>query len=171
MSFTPEEFAAQPPELQRAMIELEKLRQADANLHGRGRPNWEAKRRLVIYAECCRRWPLIEVMETSPPYVLIPQARVSKKAIADADDPAKRAERKAWQGVGRARGSQGWVRLSTFEQMAGTNLTQWIWCHHRQWYIQETEAPNVVVGNAVWIPLDTVLTKRGRHVVSITGHT
>ncbi|WP_204802230.1 hypothetical protein [Mycobacterium riyadhense] len=59
MTFTPEEFAAQPPELQRVMVQLQALRNVDANLFGSGRPNWESKRRIAIYAECCNdREPL-----------------------------------------------------------------------------------------------------------------
>ncbi|HYB39187.1 MAG TPA: hypothetical protein VEF72_28005 [Mycobacterium sp.] len=103
-------------QLQRVMVELERLRNADANLYGQGRPHWEAKRRLVIVAACCDdREPLVEVMNTDPPCVLVGQVVVSGAAVIKF---VEGEPRRPWQGIGRARGSdsQGPVWLSTFER-------------------------------------------------------
>lgn len=125
---------------------------------------WDALRRLTVVAECCTRSPLLEVMGTDPPCVCLGQATVSERAATTFAGDGPRAR---WQGVGRARGGQGLVWLSTFEQMAGTNLRQWVWCRHRRWYVSETAAPKAVTGGAIWIPLGVVLTKKGRHVATV----
>ena len=136
---------------------LELLRRADQPY---GYPkNWVEQRRLAVVAECCKdRPPLIEVMNTDPPCVIV--------GTAEHAEPS--AERKAWQGVGR--GGEGFAWLSTFEAMAGTNLRYWLWCEDHRWYVSAAPAPRSVAGGAIWIPLDDVLTKRGRHVVALADN-
>jgi hypothetical protein len=133
---------------------LELLRRADEPY---GHPkNWLKRRRLAVVAACCKdRPPLIEVMETNPPCVLVGGAAHGSTA----------AERKPWQGVGRR--GEGYAWLSTFERMAGTNIRYWTWCEHHRWYVSAAPAPKAVAGEAIWIPLDHVVTKRGRHVVPL----
>lgn len=126
-------FDAQPEALRRVLIHLESLRNADATLHGE-RPNWLAERRLAVYANCCRdRMPLVEVMNTDPPCVLLAQASVSQSAVerSSEDNP----DRPRWQGIGQARGNQGFLWLSTFEQMAKHGGKQWLWCRHQRWWM------------------------------------
>jgi hypothetical protein len=124
-----------------AIVALEQLRQAD---RAYGYPkNWVQRRRLAVVAQCCpNRAPLLEVMETEPPCVVVRGVKYGKAA----DD------RKPWQGAGRGAESFGW--LSTFEGMAGTNINYWLWCEHRRWYVSAAGAPSAVVDGAIWIPLD-----------------
>lgn len=143
-----DEWDSQPEELRRVLLELERLRHADVAL--RGRPNWLKARRLAIFAECCKdREPLIEVMNTDPPCVLVGQVTYSEDAITKFDEGS---ERERWQGAGRARGSQGFVWLSTFERMAERGVGQWVWCRHRRG----------------WIAARDVVTQRGRRIITLT---
>lgn len=147
-------------ELQTILAQLELLRRADDNLFGRGRPNWEAQRRLAIHAECCtnRGVPLIEVMNTEPRCVLVTQAAVGKSKQDNFGD-----DRQIWQGIGY--GGQGFAWQSTFEAMAGTNLQYHLWCRHQRWYVSAAPGSLAVSGRAVWIPLDDVLHKRGHTTI------
>jgi hypothetical protein len=133
----PDEFAVQPEELQRVLIQLQLLRNADAALHGE-RPNWLAARRLAIYAKCCQdREPLVQVMNTDPPCVLLGQVIYSEDALirfVDSD-----LDRSLWQGAGQARGHEGIVWLSTFERMAERGGKQWLWCRCRRWWIDPAD--------------------------------
>jgi hypothetical protein len=150
---------SEPDELSRMAVRLEMLRRSGE--HGA----WAKLRRLAIVALCCKEDdPLIEVMDTDPPCVFVAQAAISEKAITEFVDDEPR---EPWQGVGRDRGGRGLVWLSTFERMAGTNIRKWVWCRHHRWYISSAPARKSVVGNAIWIPLDDVLTKQGRRVMSV----
>jgi hypothetical protein len=97
----------------------------------------------------------MEVMETDPPCVIVRGAEYAEPST----------ERKPWQGGGR--GGETFAWLSTFEALAGTNIRYWLWCRDHRWYVSEAAAPRSVAGGAIWIPLDDVLTKRGRHVVAL----
>jgi hypothetical protein len=152
MNIDPSEWAAQPEELQRVLIQLEQLRNADANLYGRGRPNWEAARRLAITAECCQdRHPLVEVMNTDPPCVLVGQVTVSESAVTKFVNDEPRGQ---WQGVGRARAAEGLVWLSTFERMAATGGKQLVPCRHRKG----------------WLAARDVVDQRGRHIATLADN-
>ena len=132
----PEEFTTQPDELQRVLIQLQLLRNADAPLR-RG-PNWLSARRLAVYARCCQdREPLVEVMNTDPACVLLGQAAVGQSAIAKFEDVD--TDRRRWQGVVDARGDQGIVWLSTFERMAECGGKQWLWCRDQRWWIDPAD--------------------------------
>lgn len=136
---SPDEFFAQPVAIQNALLQLERWRAADAALNDE-RPHWLANRRLAILAPCCvDRGPLVEVMDTEPPSVLVGQVSISEKAI---EKFTSRQERAPWQGAGQARDSEGFVWLSTFEQMAERpGPTYKLWCRHRRWKLH----PEVVV--------------------------
>lgn len=132
------------------LAELQKLDRADQALDGR--PNWLRVRRLEIVAECRKEEPLIEVMNTEPPCVLVQQIAYGHADPAD-------AERRPWSGARRAprrpgalgdKGAPVW--LSTFEQMAEQGSKQMVPCRHRRW----------------WIPAADVVTWQGRHVLSLT---
>lgn len=128
-----DEFAAQPEELQRVLIQLQSLRNADAKLHYE-RPNWLAVRRLAVYAKCCLdRDPLVQVMNTDPPCVLLGQVIYSESGLTQFVDGDP--DRNPWQGAGQARGDEGFVWLSTFEGLAARGGKQWLWCRHRRWWI------------------------------------
>lgn len=140
-----DEFAAQSEEMQRALIELQVLRNADAAL-GDQRPNWLAARRLAIYARCCQdRAPLVEVMNTIPPCVLLSQVAYSSSAVTQFAE--RDADRDLWQGARQARGNQGLVWLTTFERQADRGGRQWLWCRHQRW----------------WLSPGDVVTLRGEH--------
>ncbi|WP_322859153.1 hypothetical protein U8D42_03970 [Mycobacterium europaeum] len=121
------------------LAELERLDRADAAVDGR--PNWMRVRRLAIFAPCCKEEPLIEVMNTEPPCVLVRQVTYG------ATDPAD-TERKPWSGA--RRGDVGVVWLSTFERMAEQGPPQIVPCRHRRWRVSATDVVN----------------RRGRHVMS-----
>lgn len=124
----------------KVLADLERIRLADKPF---GRPRlWLRLRRLVIVADCCKEYPLAEVMSTDPPCVLVGQVEVKSQPCE---------ERKHWAGVHGARGSQGVVWLSTFERMADANARQMVPCRHRRW----------------WIPARDVVTQRGRHILTL----
>ena len=123
------------------LAELERLDRADAAVDGR--PNWLRVRRLAIVAECCKEEPLVEVMNTEPPCVLVQQIAYGH---ADPDD----TERKPWSSA--RRGDVGPVWLSTFERRAEQGKPpQMVPCRHRRWSIPQAD----------------VVTLRGRHVLSL----
>ncbi len=84
----------------------------------------------------------MEVMDTDPPCVLIGQVYVGNSQAS--------GDRKQWAGVRGARGSQGFVWLSTFADMADARSKQMVPCHHRRWWIQSVD----------------VVTLRGRHTLT-----
>jgi hypothetical protein len=129
-----DEWHSQPEEW-RVLIELEQLR--------RDHRAWAMLRRLVIVAPCCPRSPLIEVMDTDPPCVLVRQI-----AYGHVDPDA--ADRKVWSGARRG-GQKGFVWLAAFERMAERGDKQFVWCHDRRWEIPATD----------------VVTLQGRHVVPL----
>jgi hypothetical protein len=130
-----------------------------------GHEAWAKLRRLAIVAPCCKEESLIEVMDTEPRCVLLPPVAVSQNAMTRLTDGEPRGR---WQGFGRGGGPPGIVWLFTFEQMAKTNLKQWLWCRHHRFYISAAPVPKPLADAAVWIPLDDVLTGRGRHILSLT---
>ena len=141
----PKEWASQPEELRRALTDIEHLRRS-------GPEDWLKARRLAIFAHCCQdREPLIEVMNTDPRSVLVGQTTVSQTAITKFVDDEPRHP---WQGVGRARGGQGLVWLSTFERMAETGGKQMVPCRHRKG----------------WIAARDVVERRGRHVATLADN-
>lgn len=93
---------------------------------------WAEARRLAIFADCCKEKPVVEVMATAPPCVLIGQSDYSQSKSDD-------AERKTWSGVRRGR-SQGIVWLASLEQVAESgDVFQYVWCRHRRWAIPVAE--------------------------------
>jgi hypothetical protein len=112
------------------LAQLERLR--------RDRGAWAKMRRLVIAAPCCARSPLIEVMNTMPPCVMVRQVTYGHIDPGDSD-------RKPWSGA--RRGGQGIVWLAAFEQMAERNAKQYVWCRHRRWAI-----PAVPTGSDYFSP-------------------
>ncbi|BBX63030.1 hypothetical protein MSAS_22040 [Mycobacterium saskatchewanense] len=105
---------------------------------------WAKLRRLAIVAPCCKdRRPMIEVMQTDPPCVLVGQLSYGHTDLSDAD-------RKPWAGA-RAYEEQGAVWLTAFEQMAERGLPQFVWCRHRRWAVSASD----------------VVTRRGQHVLPL----
>lgn len=92
---------------------------------------WAEARRLAIFAKCCKEEPLIQVMDTTPPCVLLGQPDYTRTKSDD-------AERKPWSGVRRGEG-QGIVWLASFEQMAERGVPQYVWCQHRRWAIPASD--------------------------------
>lgn len=123
-----------PDDYLRVAAQLEKLRNCE------DLAVWAKTRRLAITAPCCPGAPLIQVMDTDPPCVLVRQIAYGH---TDPDDP----DRKPWQGS--RRGDQGIVWLEAFERMATTGAKQYVWCRHRRWAI----------------PAADVTAHRGRHVL------
>ena len=122
-------------EYSRVLAQLEMLRRSG------DRGMWAALRRLAIIAPCCKdRRPLLEVMDTDPPVVLVGQVTYGE---VNPDDP----ERKPWSAA--QRGGQGIVWLAAFERMAERNAKQYVWCRHRRWPV----------------PAADVVQLRGRHVL------
>jgi hypothetical protein len=133
MTIDPAEFAAQHEELQRIMIQLTQL--------WIDRRAWAKLRRLVIFAPCCKRSPLLEVMDTDPPSVL-----VWGQLDYGHTDPTN-PERKPWEGSRRGKGFPPPARLATFNERG---IKPYAWCHHQRWAI----------------PPDAVLSLRGRRDVT-----
>lgn len=110
---------------------------------------WAKLRRLQIVAPCCKSEPVIEVMNTDPPCVLVAQPDYSG---ARPDDP----ERKPWAGVrhgGRKfDGFTGIERLAINEQQAaaGGKQVKYVQCRHERWAV----------------PLDIVVNRQGRYVLT-----
>jgi hypothetical protein len=142
---------------------------------------WAKVRRVAINASCCTEvGPLIEVMETDPPCVLVSRPVVSASAVTDFIKGKPRVQfnddgevEGLWRGFGRDQSGPGIVWLSALEQMAGTNLRQQLWCEHHRFYVSSSRAPKAVERGAIWVPLNDVLTRRGIYVVSVpdkSGH-
>lgn len=125
---------SEPDEYSRVLAQLEMLRRCG------DRGMWANMRRLAIAAPCCPGSPLVEVMDTDPPCVLVRQLSYGH---TDPDDP----DRKQWQGS--RRGDQGIVWLAAFERMAERRAKQYVWCRHRRWAIAAAD----------------VVARRGRHVL------
>lgn len=134
---------SEPDDYLPILAQLERLRRSG------DRRAWAKMRRLVIAAPCCAGSPLIEVMDTTPPCVMVRQVTYGHTAP---DDP----DRKPWSG-GR-RGGQGIVRLAAFEDMAAIGVPQCVWCRHHSWSI----------------PAADVVSLHGRHIMPLPdkpGHT
>ena len=104
---------------------------------------WAKLRRVMIVAPCCKSEPLIEVMATDPPVLLVAQPDYGG---ARTDDP----QRKPFAGVHR--GGTGVERLAAVEQAAerGGHQSKIVWCRHQRWNV----------------PLDAIVTGQGQYVLT-----